>query len=77
MSENAKSIHPPYIEASLMPPPVSSEIKPGITGIIIPKPITSISKVKNIKIMAGFFETDIWIAGHKDGISTDYFGWFF
>jgi hypothetical protein len=37
-----------------MPPPVNSIINLGITGIIIPKPITSISKVIKIKLNAGF-----------------------
>jgi hypothetical protein len=45
---------PPYTEASLMPPPVNSIINLGITGIIIPKPITSINKVIKIKLNAGF-----------------------
>jgi hypothetical protein len=51
----------------LISPPVSSEIRPGITGMMIPKPITSISKVMKIKSIAGFLEFDMWIAKGKDG----------
>ena len=41
--------HPPYLEASEILPPVNSWIRAGITGIIIPRPITSNKSVMNMK----------------------------
>src|SRR5690606_31960893 len=47
--------HPPYSEASLSPSPLSSIISFGKTGIIIPRPITSIKRVTKINPTAAFF----------------------
>jgi hypothetical protein len=44
----------PYFEAVLISTCFNWVIKVGVTGIIIPKPIISISKVINIKPTAAF-----------------------
>jgi hypothetical protein len=44
--------HPPYSDALLMPSPVSSLIKAGITGMMRPNPVMSIIKVIKINPIA-------------------------
>src|SRR5689334_21217444 len=48
--------HPPYVAAWLNeePSPKSDNTSLGITGMMIPKPVTSISRVMNMKKTAGF-----------------------
>lgn len=46
--------HPPIVLALLKFSPVNSIIKSGITGIIIPMPMTSSNKVMKIKPTAAF-----------------------
>jgi hypothetical protein len=48
------------IAASEIPPPVNCEINLGKTGMIIPKPIISMSIVMKIKPSAAFLLTDIF-----------------
>ena len=50
-----KSGHPAYTEPSLSVPPASSFISAGITGIIIPNPITSMRSVTNMNPSAACF----------------------
>ena len=45
---------PPSAEASATDSPVSSVIKVGRMGMMIPKPMTSMSSVINIKMMVEF-----------------------
>ena len=48
----AKAIQPLYLEASLISPWINCSIKAGTTGMINPIPVTSISKVIKIKLIA-------------------------
>ena len=41
---------PPYLDASLMLPPISSLINLGVTGIMMPNPMQSINRVMNMMI---------------------------
>jgi hypothetical protein len=45
---------PPYLLASATDPPIMPDNNLGITGMIIPNPITSIKSVKNINPIAAF-----------------------
>lgn len=47
---------PPYLDATLKPSPVSSMIKLGITGMMIPIPVMSISRVTKINPTAAFLD---------------------
>jgi hypothetical protein len=47
-----KVSQPPYSDAWLMVPPVSSPINLGITGMMRPRPVMSIMRVINIKPIA-------------------------
>lgn len=52
MPANAMSSPPPYAEASLKPSPVKSLINVGITGMMIPTPMTSTKTVTKMNMIA-------------------------
>ncbi len=58
--ENAKSNHPLRLEAVPVLTPSIWAINAGITGIIIPYPITSINRVTKMNQMVAFRGADMW-----------------
>ncbi len=70
MKAKAKVRKLPYLEASETSTPLSWVINPGITGIIIPRPITSISSVKKIKPIAAFLPEGIYLRLCRNAIAA-------
>jgi hypothetical protein len=55
----ANMSQPPYTDASLMLPPISSLISLGNTGMMIPKPVTSMRRVTKMNPKAAFLGCDM------------------